>query len=127
VRKAKRIRATLLAVLATLTVAAVPAGAHRGCHTNACDTRQAVKHKRMVVAPYASWLRRLRACESSGNPRAISPGGTYRGWYQFDRSTWRSVGGRGDPVRASRLEQSYRAVLLRQRRGIAPWPVCGRR
>ena len=30
-------------------------------------------------------LRRIAECESGGNPRAISPGGTYRGKYQFSR------------------------------------------
>lgn len=69
---------------------------------------------------------RLRNCESSGNYRAISPGGAYRGAYQFDYQTWHSVGGVGDPAAASPAEQDYRAQLLYNSRGSQPWPVCGR-
>ncbi len=72
-----------------------------------------------------SHLKAIAACESGGNPRAISPGGTYRGLYQFDYGTWASVGGRGDPASASAAEQTYRAALLYSRSGSNPWPVCG--
>ena len=67
----------------------------------------------------------LANCESSGNPQSVSPGGTYRGLYQFSFSTWWSVGGSGDPINASAGEQTYRAELLFERDGDAPWPVCG--
>ena len=69
---------------------------------------------------------RLAHCESTSNPRAVSDGGTYRGLYQFDRPTWRSVGGLGDPIDASPAEQTYRAQLLYLERGRRPWPYCGR-
>lgn len=69
-------------------------------------------------------LQRIAQCESGGNPRAISPGGTYRGKYQFDLQTWRSVGGRGDPARASEAEQDRRALKLMRARGTSPWPNC---
>lgn len=69
---------------------------------------------------------RLRMCESTDNPRAISPQGWYRGHYQFDFRTWYSVGGEGDPIDASPEEQLYRAQLLYAQRGAEPWPVCGR-
>lgn len=68
----------------------------------------------------------LARCESGGNPRAVSSGGTYRGLYQFSMSTWRGVGGSGDPIDASSSEQTYRAKLLYKRSGRAPWPHCGR-
>lgn len=68
----------------------------------------------------------LAQCESSGNPRAVSPSGKYRGLYQFDLPTWRSVGGTGDPAQATPAEQTKRARLLYADRGRAPWPVCGR-
>lgn len=71
-------------------------------------------------------LASIAACESGGRPWAISPGGTYRGKYQFDFSTWRGVGGSGDPAAAPEPEQDYRAWLLYERRGAQPWPVCGR-
>lgn len=68
----------------------------------------------------------LAECEASGNPRAVSADGRYFGLYQFDLSTWRSVGGKGNPADASPSEQTYRAQLLYAHRGRAPWPVCGR-
>ena len=67
----------------------------------------------------------IAACESGGNPEAVSPGGTYRGKYQFDYGTWESVGGHGDPAAAPEDEQDYRAALLYARSGSSPWPVCG--
>lgn len=71
-------------------------------------------------------LQSIAQCESGGNPRAISPGGTYRGKYQFSFSTWRAVGGRGDPARASESEQDRRAAKLYRTGGPGHWPVCGR-
>lgn len=72
-------------------------------------------------------LRSIAACESNGNPRAISASGMYRGKYQFSRSTWRSVGGSGDPARASETEQDRRAAILYRTGGPGHWPVCSRR
>lgn len=66
----------------------------------------------------------LAQCESGGNPAAVNPAGYY-GLYQFDLSTWASVGGAGNPTDASPAEQLYRAQLLYGSRGAAPWPVCG--
>ncbi len=76
--------------------------------------------------PIPGALRRIAMCESHGNPRAISPGGRYRGKYQFSFSTWRSVGGKGDPARASETEQDRRAAILYRTGGPGHWPVCGR-
>ena len=42
----------------------------------------------------------IGACESGGNPTAVSSDGSYRGKYQFDYGTWESVGGSGDPAAA---------------------------
>lgn len=69
-------------------------------------------------------LERIAACESGGNPRAVSHDGRYRGKYQFSRETWRSVGGRGDPAKAPEAEQDRRAARLLAERGTAPWPNC---
>lgn len=74
---------------------------------------------------YTQWAG-LRQCESGGNYRAVSASGLYRGAFQFDLSTWASVGGGGDPAMASPAEQDHRAQLLWSQRGPSPWPVCGR-
>jgi uncharacterized protein YabE (DUF348 family) len=68
----------------------------------------------------------LAKCESGGNPRALNPSGKYRGLYQFDLTTWRGVGGVGDPIDASPAEQTRRARILYNDRGRSPWPYCGR-
>jgi peptidoglycan hydrolase-like protein with peptidoglycan-binding domain len=70
-------------------------------------------------------LTRIAQCESGGNPQAVSPDGTYRGKYQFDRQTWQAIGGHGDPARASETEQDRRALALYRTRGTSPWPACG--
>jgi hypothetical protein len=64
-------------------------------------------------------------CESRNNPRAIGGGGAYRGLYQFSFSTWRVVGGWGDPAAAPRSEQTWRAWVLLKNHGSGHWPVCG--
>jgi hypothetical protein len=69
-------------------------------------------------------LRRIAECESGGNPRAISPGGTYRGKYQFSRETWRNLGGTGDPAAAPEWLQDRLALKLYRQSGTAPWPNC---
>jgi resuscitation-promoting factor RpfB len=66
----------------------------------------------------------LAQCESGGIPWAVSPYGYY-GLYQFALGTWYGVGGTGNPVDATAAEQTYRAELLYERAGSAPWPVCG--
>lgn len=65
------------------------------------------------------WLR-LRNCES-GNNYAINTGNGYYGAYQFDLSTWRSVGGTGYPHQASPAVQDALALKLWQQRGWSPW------
>lgn len=69
-------------------------------------------------------LARIAQCESGGDPTAVSASGRYRGKYQFSRGTWRTVGGKGDPAKASEAEQDRRALRLYRRDGTAPWPNC---
>jgi len=67
--------------------------------------------------------------ESDGNYGAISPGGTYRGAWQFDQSTWDSNSGASgrsdlvglDPATAAPADQDAIAHDLYQRRGNQPW------
>jgi peptidoglycan hydrolase-like protein with peptidoglycan-binding domain len=70
-------------------------------------------------------LAKIAACESGGNPTAISADGHYRGKYQFTRATWRWLGGTGDPAKAPEATQDAMAAKLLSLRGTAPWPVCG--
>lgn len=70
-------------------------------------------------------LEQIAECESGGDPTAISSNGLYRGKYQFHRATWRSIGGKGDPAKASESEQDRRALRLYRAEGTSPWPVCG--
>jgi hypothetical protein len=70
-------------------------------------------------------LEAIAQCESGGDPTAIGGGGAYRGKYQFDVSTWASVGGSGDPAAAPEAEQDKRAAMLLAQSGTSPWPVCG--
>jgi hypothetical protein len=72
-----------------------------------------------------SHLRSIAWCESRNNPRAIGGGGSFRGMYQFTFSTWRVVGGWGDPAAAPRSEQTWRAWKLLSSDGSGHWPVCG--
>ncbi len=65
----------------------------------------------------------LADCESGGNPRAVNPNGHY-GLYQFSLSTWRAVGGSGNPIDNSAGEQTYRAKLLYKKAGAGQWS-CG--
>lgn len=71
-------------------------------------------------------MRRIAKCESGGNPRAVSPGGRYRGKWQFTRETWKGLGGRGDPAKAAEWTQDRLALKLYRREGTAPWGDCGR-
>ncbi len=70
-------------------------------------------------------LEAIAACESGGDPEAVSSDGSYMGLFQFDQGTWESVGGSGLPTEAPAAEQEYRAALLYSRSGSSPWPVCG--
>ena len=79
-------------------------------------------------------LARLRACEANGRYDIVSSSGSYRGAYQFSRSTWNSVASRHypelhgvDPAGASPFDQDRMARALWAEQGRSPWPHCGRR
>lgn len=63
-------------------------------------------------------------CESGGNIHAISYGGTYRGKWQFDRSTWRAYAPAGwknaDPAWAPEWVQDAAALRV----PYDAWPNC---
>jgi hypothetical protein len=77
-----------------------------------------------ITAQERAILDKIAKCESEGDPTATS--GKFRGKYQFDVETWKTVGGSGDPAAASEIEQDQRAAILLRQRGTAPWPVCGK-
>ncbi len=107
----------LLLLSLALFMWTVNAYAHqRGCSTPKC--------KRQVVEPYRDTLKARAHCESTNRRTAHSPGGQYHGLYQFGLPDWRRAGGWGDPHNASRLEQSFRAVVWQRRHGGDPWPNC---
>lgn len=89
-------------------------------------TPDAQSNRWEVVRPYNAKLERMAWCESRQR-WSLNTGNGYFGGLQFDRQTWRSVGGRGMPHWASELEQKFRAVLVIRSRGYSPWPVCGYR
>lgn len=72
--------------------------------------------------PSANDWKQLRLCESGDN-YTTNTGNTYYGAYQFDLSTWKSVGGVGRPDQASKSEQDFRALYLYRMRGWSPW-IC---
>jgi len=126
--------AVALACLVVLLGLAVASADERdgGCESRACVERvkaRYLEHRYQLIwrsAPVAvrAHLRRIAACESNGNERAVSPGGKFRGLLQFLQSTWEAMGGRGDPAAASRWEQWARGVRLYIAAGPGQWPVC---
>jgi hypothetical protein len=78
-----------------------------------------------ISAAASTRLDKIAACESGGDPTAVSPDRRYRGKYQFSRATWKAMGGSGDPAKAPESEQDTRAASLLAQAGTSPWPVCG--
>jgi soluble lytic murein transglycosylase-like protein len=108
--------------------------AHRATRPSRGDDSGAPQGSGAQDAGYASpesygvsqaTLDAIAACESGGDPTAVSADGTYRGKYQFDYGTWASVGGSGDPAAAPEAEQDMRAAMLYSQSGSSPWPICG--
>lgn len=121
----KTLTAALVAAVVAAGASAPTAGAHyyAGCKEKPC--------KQHVLRPFkASFLAPVGKCESGAGYsllsglRALSPGGTYRGRYQFDWASWRAAGGVGDPAAATWYEQAYRAVVGLHRNGRDSWPNC---
>jgi hypothetical protein len=72
---------------------------------------------------------RAHESDSAGGYHAVSPGGVYRGAYQFLPSTWNNVAraaGRPDlvgvdPAAAAPADQDQLALFLYHQQGAAPW------
>jgi hypothetical protein len=71
-----------------------------------------------------SLLQRIAECESASEPAAVCATGRYRGKYQFDRATWRRLGGTAGPPAAPEADQDAMAAKLFAQAGTVPWPSC---
>ncbi|GAA4588269.1 LysM repeat protein [Actinoplanes octamycinicus] len=68
-------------------------------------------------------------CESGGRWH-INTGNGYYGGLQFSRSTWKANGGgkyASTADKATKGEQIKIAEKLYAKRGLSPWPVCGKK
>ena len=121
--------AAAAALTVTLVAASAPAGAYSG-GTSTTSSGDGGKYKRMwenTSRRNKRWARQTAECESGKDPNAIGGGGTYRGAFQFMKSTWRhapkSPG--GDPIKYSFRTQAVVAVGVKKRDGTSAWPNCG--
>jgi hypothetical protein len=108
---------------AARTVGVVPSTASTAASRSAAARRVAVTAKARDDA--RDRFDRLALCESGGESTAVSPGGRYRGAFQFSLATWHAAGGTGDPVDASYDEQ--KRVAMGWANVVEPstqWPVC---
>jgi hypothetical protein len=106
---------------------------HRGAwlETSSAPVASLVVDSSAAAPSPDAFLRCTRAHESdsAGGYRAVSPGGVYRGAYQFLRSTWNNearAAGRPDlvgvdPAAAAPADQDQIALFLFQHAGAAPW------
>jgi hypothetical protein len=114
-------------VLATGPASALAADGSSGGSPAPSPKSKQSSHKKQKKVKLPKIMKKIAICESGGNPRAVSSSGRYRGKWQFDMETWRSVGGKGDPIKASEYRQDTLAMKLYHREGTRPWPDCSRR
>lgn len=89
------------------------------------EPSRSVERTPLTAEPTPEQMEALALCESGGIADIVDPSGLYFGLYQFDLTTWLSVGGSGNPADATPEEQTRRALLLYDERGWQPWPQCG--
>ncbi len=75
---------------------------------------------RVVVPDDDIWWA-LALCEDGGRNRVY---GEYHGYFHFALSTWRGVGGPGNPEDHDYETQKFYAQKLQAREGWWPWPGC---
>jgi hypothetical protein len=98
-------------------------------HRAATTARESTPTRPPVVG-VDSHLARIAACESGGDPRAVSASGRYRGAWQWALSTWFAYGGgqyADDPIDATLDEQLIVARATYAGQGPGAWPVCQHR
>jgi hypothetical protein len=123
------------AMLATLAVLATPAATSGGIspsgdETDKSSTASDAKYERLwgkVTKRNKRWARNTAECESGKDPEAIGGGGSFRGAFQFMKSTWRAApkSPGGDPIDYPYKTQAVVAVALKERDGAGHWPNCG--
>src|SRR5215211_9272900 len=125
----------LVAAAAALTVTLIAVSARAGAYSGGTSTGtesggDGGKYRRLwddISRRNKRWANRTAECESGKDPDAIGGGGTYRGAFQFMKSTWRhaprSPG--GDPIKYRYRTQAVVAVYLKKRDGASHWPNCG--
>jgi hypothetical protein len=104
------------------------------CPKRPVDRSQSGTASRVAALNAHDWANqsfsiRVANCESGGTRQGRTYNGSphdknnpnYRGKWQFSWTTWRTVGGVGDPADASEAEQDYRAWLLWKRDGWGQW------
>ncbi|MCU1489299.1 MAG: Transglycosylase domain protein [Acidimicrobiaceae bacterium] len=123
-RQLKRFRAHLQARLHTEALLAQRHEAWLRAHAARLAAVAAAQKHRAQEQTQAGgvWLS-LRQCES-GNDYAENTGNGYYGAYQFNLSTWWSIGFSGVPSQAPPAVQDHAAAMLEASRGWGPWPVC---
>lgn len=68
---------------------------------------------------------RLSSCEAGQDPTNLSPGGKYRGAFQFSLPTWHAAGMSGDPIDYTYADQKKAAMSwATQADPAGQWPVC---
>jgi hypothetical protein len=113
----------MTALAAVLALAAGPTPACEDRCVERVRERQRIHHMRSVVAPHRAWFERVARCESGGDWHT-NTGNSFYGGLQFTLGSWRAVGGRGYPHKASKLRQMYAGVRLLRAQGPGAWPVC---
>lgn len=118
--------ALTLPTLTTTTSTSPPTTARRAAPR---PSRASVRPVRPPApAPAAGdLLDALATCESGRNPRAVSRNGKYFGAFQFLLSTWRQLGGTGNPVDQSYEEQKAMAAKIPVSAWGGQFPHCARR
>jgi len=99
--------------------------AKRAAERSAAEKREAKKAAAAPAVAIPPQLEAIAACESGGDPTAVSADGMYHGKYQFSVATWAAMGGSGLPSQAPESERDMRTAMLYAQSGPGQWPVCG--
>lgn len=109
----------VVAFVLTATVTAAPSAVPH-------DVKRVKKQIRKAWGANDRRAIKVAKCESSLDPKAVSPSGKYRGLWQFSVPTWKDYDGPGDdPIEVGARKQTEVAYRLWLDRRWQPWPTCG--